>query len=62
MNKKHNHIIIYVILFITLLCFIPLSHLKFDFALDQMFPIHDPDVTYYNDFQKKFHTDIDEEV
>jgi len=27
-----------------------------------MFPIHDPDVTYYNDFQKKFHTDIDEEV
>lgn len=62
MNKKHNHIIIYVILFITLLCFIPLSHLKFDFALNQMFPIHDPDVTYYNDFQKKFHTDIDEEV
>lgn len=62
MNKKHNHIIIYVILFITLLCFIPLSHLKFDFALDQMFPIHDPDVTYYNDFQKKFHTDINEEV
>lgn len=62
MNKKHNHIVIYVILFITLLCFIPLSHLKFDFALDQMFPIHDPDVTYYEDFQRKFHTDIDEEV
>lgn len=62
MNKKHNHLVIYVILFITLLCFIPLSHLKFDFALDRMFPIHDPDVAYYEDFQRKFHTDIDEEV
>jgi predicted RND superfamily exporter protein len=27
-----------------------------------MFPIHDPDVQYYKDFQRKFHTDIDEEV
>lgn len=62
MNRKKSNIAIYIIIVISILSFIPLSHLKFDFSLDNMFPLNDPDVNYYKEFQSKFHTEVDEEV
>ncbi len=62
MNENQSRTAFYVILIITILSFIPLSHLKFDIAIDNFFPAKDPDVSFYQRFRESFQSDIDDDI
>lgn len=61
MNEKRSRIAVYVILLITLLSFLPLRNLKFEFNIEKLFPRGDEDLAFFQDFQEKFNTHIDDE-
>ena len=60
--EKHAKSILNVILLITILCSIPLSHLKLDTSIDNLFATNDPDVLFYQQFREVFNTDLDNET
>lgn len=51
-----------LVLIISILSLIPLSHLKFDFSSENFFPLSDPDTNFYHEFQEQFQTQTDEEL
>ena len=61
MNRKFSWPAIYIVVAITLLSLIPLSHLKFEFNIEKLFPVRDPDLAFFQEFQHQFHSDIDDE-
>jgi uncharacterized protein len=61
MNTKNSRRVIYLILAITLLCFIPLRNLRFEFNIEKLFPASDPDLAFFQQFQEQFHSEIDDE-
>ena len=61
MNRKFSWPAIYIVVAITLLSLIPLSHLKFEFNIEKLFPVRDPDLAFFQEFQHQFHSEIDDE-
>ena len=61
MNEKKSRLAVYIILLIALLSFIPLRNLKFEFNIEKLFPRGDEDLAFFQDFQEKFNTHIDDE-
>ncbi len=61
MDKKYSWLILSVILLITLLCFFPLRNLKFDFDIEKFFPAKDPDLAFFQNFNERFSSEIDDE-
>ena len=61
MSDKKSQLAVYLILLITLLSFIPLRTLKFEFNIEKLFPRGDSDLTFFQDFQEKFNSKIDDE-
>ena len=61
MNTKNSWRVIYGIFAITLICFIPLRNLRFEFNIEKLFPANDPDLAFFHKFQEQFHSEIDDE-
>jgi predicted RND superfamily exporter protein len=61
MNDNKSRIGIFVILLLTILCFIPLRSLKFEFNIEKLFPAGDPELAFFQEFQQQFHSEIDDE-
>ena len=61
MNEKNSRVGVIVILLVTLLSLIPLRSLKFDFNIEKLFPAGDPELAFFQEFQREFHSDIDDE-
>jgi predicted RND superfamily exporter protein len=61
MNRKFSWPAIYIVVGITLLSLIPLSHLKFEFNIEKLFPANDPDLAFFQEFQHQFQSGIDDE-
>jgi predicted RND superfamily exporter protein len=51
-----------IVLFFSILCLIPLRHLKFDFEMEALFPSGDADVKFYEQFQNQFQTQSEGEL
>jgi predicted RND superfamily exporter protein len=60
-NKKLGRAFIVAALLLTVLCYFPLSNLRFDFSLEKLFPSNDPDLEFFKTYQQRFHTEIDDE-
>jgi uncharacterized protein len=54
MKKKFSWLVVYVIAFLTMLCFIPLRQLRFEFDMEKLFPADDPELAFFQDFQEEF--------
>lgn len=50
-----------MILVITLLSLIPLRSLKFEFNIEKLFPAGDTELTFFQEFQHQFNSEIDDE-
>ncbi len=61
MNEKKSWLALGIILLITIISLIPLRSLKFEFNIENLFPSGDSDLTFFQDFQQKFHSEIDDE-
>jgi uncharacterized protein len=61
MNTKNSWRVIYGILAITILCFIPLRNLRFEFNIEKLFPANDPELGFFQKFQEQFHSETDDE-
>lgn len=61
MNRKFSWPAIYAVVVITILSLIPLSHLKFEFNIEKLFPANDPDLAFFQEFQQQFQSQIDDE-
>jgi uncharacterized protein len=61
MNQRNSWLVVYVVVFLTMLCMIPLRNLRFEFNIEKLFPADDPDLTFFQDFQQQFHSEIDDE-
>lgn len=61
MNEKKSRIAVVIILLITLLSFIPLRSLKFEFNIEKLFPAGDPELAFFQEFQQQFRSEIDDE-
>ncbi|MFM6926328.1 MAG: hypothetical protein ACKOU7_12555, partial [Ferruginibacter sp.] len=62
MNEKKSRNAVLVTLFITLLSLIPLRSLKFEFNIEKLFPAGDSELTFFQEFQEQFHSEIDDEL
>lgn len=61
MNEKKSRIGIVIILIITILSFIPLRSLKFEFKIEEFFPANNQEVAFFHEFQQQFSSQIDDE-
>ncbi len=61
MNANKSRIGIFIILLLTLISFIPLRSLKFEFNIEKLFPAGDPELAFFQEFQYQFNSEIDDE-
>lgn len=61
MSENKSRIAILMILVITLLSLIPLRSLKFEFNIEKLFPAGDTELTFFQEFQHQFNSEIDDE-
>ncbi|MCF8256772.1 MAG: MMPL family transporter [Flavobacteriales bacterium] len=61
MSRRLGILAIIAIVSITAVSLIPLRNLGFDFNLEQFFPVDDPDLEFYKEFNERFRADIDDE-
>ncbi|MBI1342968.1 MAG: MMPL family transporter [Terrimonas sp.] len=61
MNERIGRTGLVVILLLTLLSFLPLRSLKFEFNIEKLFPAGDPELTFFQQFQQAFNSQIDDE-
>lgn len=61
MTERKSRAAIVIILLLTLGCLIPLRQLRFDFNIEKLFPADDPELAFFQDFQQKFNSQIDDE-
>ncbi|HPG10450.1 MAG TPA: MMPL family transporter [Chitinophagaceae bacterium] len=61
MNENRTRAGVVLLLLITLLSFIPLRSLKFEFNIEKLFPAGDPELTFFKEFQEQFNSQIDDE-
>ena len=61
MYRKYSKLAIIVIILISGFSFVPLKDLKFDFNLEQFFPVNDPDLKFFQEYTQRFSSDIDNE-
>lgn len=61
MNANKSRIGIFIILLLTILSFIPLRSLKFEFNIEKLFPAGDPELAFFQEFQHQFNSEIDDE-
>ncbi|HEU5165696.1 MAG TPA: MMPL family transporter [Chitinophagaceae bacterium] len=61
MEKIKSRRIIFVLLLFTLVSFIPLRSLKFEFNIEKLFPQDDDDHAFFQEFQQQFHSEKDDE-
>ena len=61
MNDKKSRLIIVLVLLITLLSFIPLRSLRFEFNIEKLFPSGDEELAFFQQFQQQFHSEKEDE-
>ena len=61
MNVRAGRIGFYGIILLTCLSFIPLRSLRFEFRTENFFPAGDPELVFFQAFQQKFSTRINDE-
>ena len=61
MSEKKSLLAIVIILVISIFSFIPLRTLKFEFNIEKLFPADDSDLAFFQEFQQKFQSQIDDE-
>lgn len=61
MNERISRTAITIIILLSVLCLIPLRGLRFDFNIEKLFPADDPELSFFQDFQKQFNSQIDDE-
>lgn len=61
MNEKKSRTGLILILLLTILSFIPLRSLRFEFNIEKLFPAGDPELVFFREFQQQFRSEIDDE-
>ncbi len=61
MTETKSRSAVIIIVLITLLCLIPLRSLRFDFNIEKLFPAGDPELSFFQEFQQQFNSQIDDE-
>ncbi|HQQ93746.1 MAG TPA: MMPL family transporter [Bacteroidia bacterium] len=61
MNRTKAKLVFGSIVLITLLCLYPLRNLRFEFDIRNFFPANDPDLAFFEQFNQKFHAEVDED-
>jgi uncharacterized protein len=61
MEKIKSRRILFILLALTGLSFIPLRSLKFEFNIERLFPQDDPDLVFFRNYQSQFQSTLDDE-